>query len=308
MSTTLFRILLIVLLVQSCSLADAAGLQTRVGQTSSELAVLQTVLTKLNYAPGRTDGFYSMLTVKALEAFQKDHGLPVTGRPDTATYDLLISKNSPVTSDAKLTVQTTTPQTTTVATTQTTTTIPNNTTQPANVTPPTIARPPAAVLATTSKSTSKLNKPSDKSTKKVTPLENTNDNVMPDGIQLKGNPEQILKIAAKYQGTPYKFGGVDKRGFDCSGYTQQVFKEIGVTLSRTADQQYLQGVPVYKQELRKGDLVFFSTYEPGPSHVGIYDGKGRFWNASSSRGVMASALDDPYYWNKRYIGARRILK
>ena len=125
------------------------------------------------------------------------------------------------------------------------------------------------------------------------------------GIQrVKG--ADIVQLASKYQGVPYVFGGTTPRGFDCSGYVQYVFKQKGATLTRTADTQALEGVFVTQRKLKPGDLVFFSTYEPGASHVGIYAGKGQFWNATSSRGVMLCSLSDSY-WKARYYGARRVL-
>jgi cell wall-associated NlpC family hydrolase len=125
------------------------------------------------------------------------------------------------------------------------------------------------------------------------------------GIQkIKAN--EILSTAAKYKGVPYVFGGTTPRGFDCSGYVQYVFKQRGANLTRTADTQFLEGMALRKSQLKPGDLVFFSTYEAGASHVGIYAGDGKFWNATSSRGVMLSQLNDSY-WGARYYGARRVL-
>ena len=117
---------------------------------------------------------------------------------------------------------------------------------------------------------------------------------------------EICQIASKYRGVPYVFGGTTPRGFDCSGYVQYVFRQKGASLTRTADTQALEGVAVSKTKLKPGDLVFFTTYEPGASHVGIYAGNNQFWNATSSRGVMLSDLYDSY-WGSRYYGARRIL-
>ena len=117
---------------------------------------------------------------------------------------------------------------------------------------------------------------------------------------------KILKTAAQYKGVPYVFGGTTPRGFDCSGYVQYVFAKHGVRLTRTADTQALEGKYVSRKGLRPGDLVFFTTYEPGASHVGIYAGNNRFWNATSSRGIMLSDLTDSY-WGPRYYTARRIL-
>ena len=118
--------------------------------------------------------------------------------------------------------------------------------------------------------------------------------------------QDIVKQAAKFKGVPYKFGGVTPKGFDCSGYVQYVFKNCRATLPRLADEQVLEGVFVTQKQLKPGDLVFFTTYAPVASHVGIYAGKGQFWNASSSKGVMLCSLSDSY-WKPRYYGARRVL-
>lgn len=111
--------------------------------------------------------------------------------------------------------------------------------------------------------------------------------------------------AMKFMGVPYVFGGTTAYGFDCSGYVQHVFAMIGVHLPRTADAQYavahrIHGTP------KPGDLVFFQTYEPGASHVGISLGGDRFVHASSSRGVTVSSLHESY-WAARYLGAKRVV-
>lgn len=118
---------------------------------------------------------------------------------------------------------------------------------------------------------------------------------------------RIVQTAMQYLGVPYVWGGTTPRGFDCSGYIQYVFAKSGIMLPRTADSQYEMGYPVATENLRTGDLVFFSTYEPGPSHIGIYLNDGRFIHAASSSGVRVDSLFG-YYWSVRYIGARRILK
>ena len=126
-----------------------------------------------------------------------------------------------------------------------------------------------------------------------------------EGIR-KVQGKEIVSRAAKYKGVPYVFGGTTPKGFDCSGYVQHVFKDCKATLPRLADEQALQGIFVTQKQLRPGDLVFFTTYAPGASHVGIYAGDGKFWSASSSRGVILSSLKEDY-WKKRYFGARRVL-
>lgn len=126
-----------------------------------------------------------------------------------------------------------------------------------------------------------------------------------EGIpKVKG--KEIVSRAAKYKGVPYVFGGTTTKGFDCSGYVQYVFKDCKAKLPRLADEQALQGIFVTQKQLRPGDLVFFTTYAAGASHVGIYAGDGQFWSASSSKGVILSSLKDDY-WKQRYYGARRVL-
>lgn len=126
-----------------------------------------------------------------------------------------------------------------------------------------------------------------------------------EGIQ-KVQGKDIVSRAARYKGVPYVFGGTTPKGFDCSGYVQYVFKDCKAALPRLADEQALKGVFVTQRQLRPGDLVFFTTYLPGASHVGIYAGSGQFWSASSSKGVILSSLKDEY-WKTRYYGARRVL-
>ena len=117
---------------------------------------------------------------------------------------------------------------------------------------------------------------------------------------------RIVSSSMDYIGVPYLFGGTTPSAFDCSGYVQYVFANAGISLPRTADVQYEVGTPVSTTELVAGDLVFFSTYTYGASHVGIYIGDGNFIHASSSRGVTIDSLSSSYY-SSRYIGSRRVL-
>lgn len=131
-----------------------------------------------------------------------------------------------------------------------------------------------------------------------------------EAFKMEGIPDvrgkDIVKTAAKYKGVPYKFGGTTPKGFDCSAYVQYVFGRHDAKLPRTADAQVLDGIFVLKSKLKPGDLVFFSTYASGVSHVGIYAGSGKFWSASTSRGVVLDSLDTGY-WKEHYYGARRVL-
>lgn len=117
--------------------------------------------------------------------------------------------------------------------------------------------------------------------------------------------KRILSTALQYVGTPYVFGGSTPSGFDCSGYVQYVYASVGISIPRTADVQFNVGKPIDKKDIAPGDMVFFSTYEPGPSHVGIYIGDGNFIHASSTGCVKITPLNKQYYV-ERYLGARRV--
>lgn len=123
----------------------------------------------------------------------------------------------------------------------------------------------------------------------------------------KGNA--IIATAKTYMGVPYVFGGESPTsGLDCSSFTQLVMKENGITLPRTAAEQYSIGTPVDKANLQIGDLVFFTTYKPGASHVGFYMGNQQFIHESSAaKQVTISSLSESYY-TEHYIGARRYIK
>lgn len=127
------------------------------------------------------------------------------------------------------------------------------------------------------------------------------------GLGGSGAVGRVLLTAKQYQGVPYLWGGNTPNGFDCSGFTQHVFGLNGIRLPRTADLQFAIGMPVRYDQLQPGDLVFFTTYEPGPSHNGIYLGDGKFISATSSRGVAIDRMDSSY-WASRYIGARRVVR
>jgi cell wall-associated NlpC family hydrolase len=116
--------------------------------------------------------------------------------------------------------------------------------------------------------------------------------------------KSLTRDALRFLGTPYVFGGTSTSGFDCSGFVQHVFAMLGMSIPRTADAQYYAGSRA-KGGVKIGDLVFFQTYAPGPSHVGIYLGHGRFVHASS-HGVMVSSLSNSY-WASRYLGAKRFI-
>ena len=119
---------------------------------------------------------------------------------------------------------------------------------------------------------------------------------------------KLKKSAYSFLGARYRFGGNSRNSLDCSSFTQQVFRELKVSLPRTAREQFYIGSEVMRGDLQKGDLVFFQTYARFPSHVGIYLGNRKMIHASSrDHRVVISTMDTPYYLS-RYLGARRVGK
>ena len=121
----------------------------------------------------------------------------------------------------------------------------------------------------------------------------------------KSSLEALKKHFISWKGTRYRYGGLSRKGVDCSGFTLLTYKELfGTNLPRTVKEQVKKGKKVQRSSLQPGDLVFFKT-GVFQKHVGIYLEKDRFMHASRSSGVMISRLDNSY-WNKRYWQAKRI--
>jgi cell wall-associated NlpC family hydrolase len=135
----------------------------------------------------------------------------------------------------------------------------------------------------------------------------------PDGTVASVNPAgpidtyALVGTALSLRGARYRNGGSGPDGFDCSGFTRYVFARYGLTLPRDVREQYRAGRDVEAGELEPGDLVFFSTTEPGASHVGIVIGSDQFIHAPSSNGVVRVERLRASYWSQRFIGARRIV-
>ncbi|WP_050182217.1 C40 family peptidase [Domibacillus robiginosus] len=121
--------------------------------------------------------------------------------------------------------------------------------------------------------------------------------------------ESIITYGKKFMGVPYVWGGTSPSGFDCSGFTQYIYKNAaGISIPRTTDQQYKIGTAVAKSDLKPGDLIFYkNTYKQGISHVGVYAGNNMVLNATSSDGIDLVSMDNPY-WGPRYAGAKRVIK
>ncbi|MGN6810580.1 MAG: NlpC/P60 family protein [Thermomicrobiales bacterium] len=117
----------------------------------------------------------------------------------------------------------------------------------------------------------------------------------------------IAALALKYLGAPYKWAGVTPAGWDCSGFVLYVYQQAaGITLPRTAADQFTVGAPIRLPDVHAGDIVFFAdTNGPGITHNGIALGDGRFIHArSENTGTVISSLSDPY-WSSHFAGARR---
>lgn len=120
---------------------------------------------------------------------------------------------------------------------------------------------------------------------------------------------EVVEYAKQYLGYQYVSGGASPvAGFDCSGFTTYVYKHFGISLYRTSTDQIKNGVAVEKSDLQPGDLVVFNNdANTAIGHVGIYIGDGNFIHASNpSDGVKITTLTTGYY-QKRYVGARRVI-
>ncbi|XKH00326.1 NlpC/P60 family protein [Marinobacter nauticus] len=118
--------------------------------------------------------------------------------------------------------------------------------------------------------------------------------------------EKLWQVFERYQGTPYQYGGMSGRGFDCSGFINTAYREgLNRRLPRTTGQMLQQGEPVSPENIAPGDIVFFRI-KGKEQHAGIYMGDNRFIHASSSVGVTESELNG-YYWRNRLSSARRFL-
>lgn len=117
----------------------------------------------------------------------------------------------------------------------------------------------------------------------------------------------LVGTALDLRGVPYKNGGAGIAGFDCSGFTQYVFAQHGLSLPREVRDQFKAGDPVGLDQLEPGDLLFFTTTAPGASHVGIAVGGDAFVHAPSSTGVVRVERLHSSYWASRFVGGRRVI-
>ncbi len=151
-------------------------------------------------------------------------------------------------------------------------------------------------------------RPSGKSAAKKTPARAPRRPSAPATLAPTGavSGRAILATAKTYLGVPYRYGGNDRRGLDCSALVANVFRENHVPVPRTSATQFAAAATVAPKDVGPGDLVFFKNARGQVNHVGIYAGRGRFIHASTGkREVRYDSLTTPWF-RKRYAGARRI--
>lgn len=118
-------------------------------------------------------------------------------------------------------------------------------------------------------------------------------------------PQMVLATARNAIGAPYRYGGTNLNGFDCSGLTSYAYDSAGVSIPRRSSDQFQHATKIPLHNLQAGDLLFFRLSPPKVSHVAIYDSNGRFIHApSSGKRVSYGSLDNPY-WRKHLVAAGR---
>lgn len=133
--------------------------------------------------------------------------------------------------------------------------------------------------------------------------------VEPLARQVREATSELVVAAMNFIGLPYRRGGGNEEGFDCSGFTRHIFGlSLGLTLPRRSDEQARSSAltSVAREELKPGDLVFFNTLKRAFSHVGIYVGEGKFIHSPRTGGDVRIEDMRNSYWTNRFNGARRV--
>lgn len=118
---------------------------------------------------------------------------------------------------------------------------------------------------------------------------------------------ELYREVFGWLGVRYRYAGLTKKGVDCAGFVRNICNNIyGTNLSGSAGQHFKQCVPIERNELEEGDLVFFKIGKKYISHVGLYLGNGKFVHASVHGGVMINDLSEAYY-NKYYYLSGRLM-
>lgn len=255
-----------------------AASNLQLNSQGQEVLTLQQLLRKAGYTTAKENGVFDNATKRAVLAFQRDNKLKITGKVDGSTWSAL--EKAPAASKPVPSVGNSSSSTSSTST-------------------------KISSYSSSSTGTNKYHIGASseiKTTKQGLKVTETTP------FLSKNKVSSVISTAKKYIGVPYKFGGTTPKAFDCSGYLQYVFAQNGYTIPRTADEQYKLGKKTTNtKQLVPGDLVFFTTYEAGASHCGIYLGNGQFIHTSSSKGVRIDKLDDSY-WKPRYFGGKHIVK
>ena len=120
---------------------------------------------------------------------------------------------------------------------------------------------------------------------------------------------ELVVNAMGFLGVPYKRGGNNENGFDCSGFVRTIYqRSVGLLLPRRAEQQAAATESIDKSDLQPGDLVFFNTLRRAFSHVGIYVGEGKFIHAPKPGAEVRVESMGGRYWQTRFDGARRVMQ
>ena len=130
-----------------------------------------------------------------------------------------------------------------------------------------------------------------------------------EDVELEGyeSHDELYEFIEDWKGTPHRMGGNTKKGVDCSGFVINIYNEVyqNPFKGRRAEDLFSETLPIQKENLREGDLVFFKIHGRRIDHVGVYLSQGDFVHVSSSRGVMVSNLEEAYYQKRFFMGGRR---
>lgn len=149
-------------------------------------------------------------------------------------------------------------------------------------------------------------------TKTITKVKRKTDRISNKSTGKVTVADKIVWTAVTYKGVPYRFGGMTKRGMDCSGLIFTSFKKRNVPIARTSHQMYVEGESISLREVQRGDLLFFKTSRKRGkvNHVGLVtsvdNGDIRFIHSTTSQGVIVTSLHENY-WKRAFIIAKRVL-